>query len=343
MPARKILVIDDEPDVHGMLRALFRERPLEIHSAMNGADGIREAVRLQPDTILLDLKMPGGMNGIEVAERLKEDTRTQGIPVILLTSCRSTEDKIAAFRAGADDYVTKPFDTGEIDVRITSWIKRRDLIEGKNREIHNLKGDKLELERLAAMDEMTGLWNFREFRRRLRDEWLRSERYGAPLSLVMFDLDNFKRFNDTFGHPAGDDALREFATRLVGGGRETDIVARYGGEEFAIILPHTDILMATRVAERIRAALGEFTFLIGDRPARMTVSAGVATYPTSGAVDSVDSLVEHADRALYRAKELGKNRVESAMDGGGDGIDRDHGRRYGSRTSSTITGKRPRD
>ena len=338
MPVRKILVIDDDKDIHSMIRTLFKDKEFEVLSAYNGIDGHRDATQLQPDTILLDLKMPD-IDGIEVAERLKADTRTHGIPVILLTASKSTEDKIAAFRAGADDFVTKPFKTEEIDARVASWLKRRDLIAGKDMEIHSLKGEKLELERLLSLDDKTGLCNFREFRRKLREEWARSERYGAPLSLVMFDLDDFKRFNDTHGHPAGDTALREFAMLLTGGGRETDIVARYGGEEFAIILPHTDIVMATRVAERIRAAAEEFVFLAGDTPARMTVSAGVATYPSTGAVDSVVSLVEHADRALYRAKALGKNRVESADGGGGDEIDQAHGRKYGSRTSSTLTGK----
>ena len=314
MPVRKIMVIDDAQDIHSMIRSLFQGKPYEILSAFNGVDGLRDAIRLQPDTILLDLKMPPGIDGIEVAERLKGDSRTRGIPVIMLTACKSTSDKVAAFRAGADDFVTKPFETEEIDVRVASWINKRDASAGKDQEIHSLKGEKLELERLLALDHKTGLCNFREFRRRLHEEWLRSERYGAPLSLVMFDLDDFKKFNDTYGHPAGDTALREFATLLTGGGRTTDIIARYGGEEFSIILPHTDITFATQVAERVRASVDEFVFLTEDKPAHMTVSAGVATYPTTRTVDSVSSLVEQADRALYRAKELGKNRVIRASD-----------------------------
>jgi diguanylate cyclase (GGDEF)-like protein len=230
----------------------------------------------------------------------------------MLTACKSTNDKVAAFEAGADDFVNKAVDTVEIDARVASWIKKRDISAGKDRQIHNLKGEKLELERLLALDHKTGLCNFREFRRRLHEEWLRSERYGAPLSLVMFDLDNFKVFNDTYGHQAGDTALVEFSTLLTGGGRKIDVVARYGGEEFSIILPHTDITFATQVAERVRASVDEFVFLTDEQQAHMTVSAGVATYPTTPSVRSVNSLVEQADRALYRAKEMGKNRVVCA-------------------------------
>ena len=342
MPVRKILVIDDDPETCRMLRTNFAGRQMEFHGSLSGEDGIRKAVEIQPDVILLDLIMPG-IDGIEAADRLKGNPRTVFTPVIFLTSCRSTEHKVKAFRAGADDFVTKPFDFDEVEARIDSQLKRRDMLLGMSSKIDHLTGDNQELETQLALDDKTGLFNFREFRRKLREEWMRSERYGAPLSLVMFDLDDFKKFNDTYGHPAGDVALREFATLLTGGARATDTVARYGGEEFAMILPHTDIIMATRVAERIRAAVADFQFESGDAPARMTVSGGVAAYPTTGAVDSVDSLVEHADRALYRAKELGKNRVESAEDGGGDRIDREHGRKYGTRTSSTVAGKPPKD
>jgi diguanylate cyclase (GGDEF)-like protein len=159
------------------------------------------------------------------------------------------------------------------------------------------------------VDEKTGLYNFREFQRRLREEWQRAERYTVPLSVVFFDLDHFKRVNDTLGHQAGDRVLKEFAMLATGGARANDIAARYGGEEFAVILPHTDGEMAVRVAERIRRAVAEFEFDAGESPTRITVSAGVATLTAKREVSSVDDLVRAADAALYEAKELGRNRV----------------------------------
>jgi diguanylate cyclase (GGDEF)-like protein len=165
----------------------------------------------------------------------------------------------------------------------------------------------LELE--AMVDEKTGLANYRAFHKKLREEWERSERYKLPLSIVMLDLDDFKRVNDSVGHPAGDRVLREFAMLVSGGARGTDLAARYGGEEFAMILPHTDRERAQRVAERVRAAVADFSFLEPDHPLRVTVSAGVATFVSGLAISSGEQLVAAADRALYTAKRAGKNRV----------------------------------
>jgi diguanylate cyclase (GGDEF)-like protein len=133
----------------------------------------------------------------------------------------------------------------------------------------------------------------------------------------MLDLDDFKKLNDTLGHLAGDRALQEFATLVAGGARATDMAARYGGEEFAIVLPHTTGSMAVRVAERIREAARQFAFLADEHPRHMTVSCGVATYPSSTGVDSPDALIRVADQALYRAKQAGKDRVVDASEPGG--------------------------
>ena len=134
-------------------------------------------------------------------------------------------------------------------------------------------------------------------------------RYATPLSLIFLDLDNFKTINDTLGHPAGDRALKEFATLVTGGARTNDFAARYGGEEFAVILPHTDGVMGSRVARRIVAAVREFIFLEDEKPTHVTVSAGVATYPSSRDIASMEALVRAADAALYRAKDAGKDCV----------------------------------
>jgi two-component system chemotaxis family response regulator WspR len=245
--------------------------------------------------------MPG-LDGLATAKRLKSDPTTSGIPVILLTARRDVSAKVEAFASGADDYVTKPYEFEEVDARIRAMLRKRELYQALEQKTR-------ELEALAIVDDKTGLANYRQFDRKLREEWLRAERYATPLSLVMIDLDDFKLLNDTVGHPAGDRALREVATLVAGGARATDLAARYGGDEFSIILPHTDAAMASRVARRVINAIGEHAFLSEEHPCRLTASAGIATHASVTVLSGPEALVAAADRALYAAKALGKNRV----------------------------------
>ena len=290
----KILVVDDDAETAQMVRGWYKGQPVQILEAKDGDEGVRRATAEKPDIILMDLMMPG-TNGFEASRRLKADPATAGIPVILLSARREPETKREGFDAGIDHYVEKPFDLDEMDARIRSMIEKSKAY--------------LRLEEEATVDDKTGLANYRVFYKKLREEWERSERYQLPLSIVMLDLDDFKLVNDSVGHPAGDRVLREFAVLLSGGARGTDLPARYGGEEFAMILPHTDRDRAQRVAERIRAAVADFSFLEPDHPLRMTVSAGAATFAPAVHIASAEQLIAAADRALYAAKKAGKNRV----------------------------------
>jgi two-component system cell cycle response regulator len=305
---RRILVVDDEPATARLVRDWFRNQNYEILEAPNGATGIELALSGRPDLILLDLAMPD-MDGISVARQLKSDPSTRTLPIILLTACGDVNAKVEAFSAGADDYITKPFEFEEVDARIQSMLRKREFLVTLETTVRDLAETNEQLEQLLIVDEKTGLYNFRQFQKRLHEEWERSSRYLVPLSLVFLDLDHFKNVNDTLGHPAGDVILQEFATLVTGGARANDVAARYGGEEFAVILPHTDQEMATRVAERIRRAVADFVFLRDESPTKISVSAGVATHPAGKEIDSVDALVRAADRALYQAKDRGRNRV----------------------------------
>jgi diguanylate cyclase (GGDEF)-like protein len=308
---KRILVIDDDPETARLLRTWFKGRDYGIEDAPDAVEGLKLAVRSDPDIILLDIRMPG-MDGLATARHLKTDPVTRSIPIILLTACHEVNVKVEGFASGADDYVTKPFEFEEVDARIRAMLRKRELYVKLEGTVRDLQATNKQLEELLVVDEKTGLYNYRQFRQKLEEEWLRAERYGTPLSLIMLDLDDFKRLNDTRGHLAGDLALQEFATLVAGGARATDMAARYGGEEFAIVLPHTNGSMAVRVAERIREAARQFVFLADENPTHMTVSAGVATYPSSAGVDSPDALIRIADQALYRAKQAGKDRVVDA-------------------------------
>ena len=292
----KILVVDYDAETAHQLRDWYSGQQVEVLEAANGEAGARLATRETPDIILMDVNMPG-INGIEASRRLKADPATRSIPVILLGARRKPHINRDGFDAGIDQYVEKPFDLREMDLRIRSMIVKMKTYQRLMTEL--------------TIDVKTGLANYRVFEQELHKEWRRAEQHGMPLSLAMFDLDNFKRLNESVGHPAADRVLREFAMIVARGARDTDLPARYGGEEFAMIMANTDRELATRVAERIRAAVAEFVFLEIDQPLRVTVSVGIATVSPGSDITSAEQLVSAADRALYAAKNAGKNRVSA--------------------------------
>jgi diguanylate cyclase (GGDEF)-like protein len=218
----------------------------------------------------------------------------------------------------------------ELDGKSRKTTEYAQSLERVNRELHAMRQEleaqneslaeaNAKLEALATTDGMTGLANHRAFQGRLRTEMARAERHGTPLALLLLDVDHFKRYNDTYGHPAGDDVLCTVGRLMREAVREGDLAARYGGEEFAVLLPATDVESALAIAERIRAAVAAYPFPHAD----VTLSAGVTDVTIVGSDDPED-LVGSADAALYAAKRAGRNRVVVAAgaEGGGPVLSR---------------------
>jgi len=288
----RVLVIDDSEDVHRLLRVRLKNEELVLEVALDGPVGLAAAKDAPPALILLDLDMPG-MHGFEVLRRLKEDAKTQSIPVIVLSGNCSSEDKVAAFDLGAVDYVGKPFEFTELRVRVRSALRLQRLMQM--------------LAQRAQIDGLTGLWNRAFFDQRWREEYARCARHGHALSVALFDIDHFKAVNDTFGHPAGDEVLQGVAKIIRQECRQPDLACRFGGEEFVLVLPDTDSENAARLAERVRHAVEESIW--PRHPThRVTISVGIAGASGSTQVSESD-WVEAADRNLYAAKRSGRNCV----------------------------------
>lgn len=286
------LLIDDSPDVHRLLSIRLRNDGLELLGATCGADGVRKTREAQPSVILLDIDMPG-MDGFEVLRALKDSDETLHIPVIMLSSSHSAQDKVTAFDLGAVDFITKPFDVTELRVRVRSALRVSHLLQM--------------LAKLASVDGLTGLYNRSHFDQRCGEAVAAARRHDRSLSLALIDLDHFKSVNDTYGHPAGDSVLQSLAKLLRRECRQSDVACRYGGEEFALLMPETTPEDAAGLCERVRQSLGSIVW--PSHPERsITCSVGVVG-ATGACALGPEAWVELADRNLYRAKREGRNRV----------------------------------
>ncbi|MGO2129716.1 MAG: GGDEF domain-containing response regulator [Pseudoalteromonas prydzensis] len=268
----------------------------EIFLVESGEQALTFIQSTQVDLIILDIVMPG-IDGYEVLVRLKENPTTQAIPVIFISANTSHDDEAKGFELGAMDYIAKPFSTAIVRARVRNQL----LIKQKN--------DLLEV--LASIDGLTEIPNRRYLDENLSREWRRSQRTGTPLSVLLMDIDHFKRYNDCYGHRAGDDCLKRVAHALVAAcERGSDFVARYGGEEFAAVLPNTNQQDAWQCANKLRDAVNALniphkTSLNADH---VTISIGVAT-TEFGQVYAEHTLLEEADLALYEAKATGRDKI----------------------------------
>ena len=310
----RILIAEDDPISLVLLQALLNQWGYEVIVTHDGNEAWQVLqADMAPRLAILDWEMPG-MDGPALCHQVRERQGSPYTYIILLTARTKREDLIAGMEAGADDYVTKPFDAHELRVRLRAGRRILDL--------QNALLEAQEILRLqATQDPLTSLWNRGMIMELLGRELARAKRERSPLSVLMLDLDLFKIVNDTYGHLAGDLVLREAAQRMRGSVRAYDAVGRYGGEEFLIVSPGCPAVGAVNLAERIRKAIGEKPMNTSEALISITISVGVATAEyvdkratpnkNLGEYTEAENLVRAADDALYRAKRWGRNRVES--------------------------------
>jgi diguanylate cyclase (GGDEF)-like protein len=256
-----------------------------------------------PSLAILDWMMPG-MDGLQVCREVRQQAREPYTYLLLLTARSQQADVIAGLEAGADDYLTKPFDANELRMRLRAGRRILDL----QAELIFIRE---ELRKQATHDSLTRLWNRAAICEILQRELDRTRRSNMPLSIILVDIDYFKRINDTYGHLAGDAVLREAAHRMHVVSRPYDAIGRYGGEEFLLVLPGCDEAGAMTLAERLRASMEAETIAIAEGGVPLTCSMGIATHEVA---QDVEALLGAADVALYRAKKTGRNRVELATE-----------------------------
>ncbi|EFL51092.1 response regulator receiver modulated diguanylate cyclase [Solidesulfovibrio fructosivorans JJ]] len=295
VPPATVLVVDDAPSNLAILTETLRSE-FDVRIATSGFEALHLVCDAPPDLILLDILMPE-MDGYEVCRRLKADFSTRNIPVIFLTAKNEVSDETTGLALGAVDYITKPITVPIVQARVRAHVELKR------------RGDLLET--LSMRDGLTGIPNRRRFDEYLNRAWRHALRCNTPLSMIMADIDDFKAYNDAYGHMAGDECLRAVAGALSGALRRPgDLVARFGGEEFAVVLEHTELPGALHLAEAMRAAVIDLDLGHEDSRAAqvVTVSLGAATL-TPKAGMTPETLIGAADRMLYAAKQAGRNRV----------------------------------
>ena len=299
-----ILIVDDEPFSAEVLHsALSSEYDLLL--ANNGYDAIRIIKERRPDLVILDVVMPG-LNGFDVCRIIKSDNAFADIPVIFLTATDSIESETQGLGLGGIDYLTKPVNLGLLKLRAHNHIelKRRSDLVRQQRDL--LIRQKVELEYMARTDLLTGLANRWEMATRLDAEKSRSERHGKIFSMLIADIDHFKRVNDSYGHVAGDRVIQAIADTLGSSIRHEDTCGRWGGEEFLILLPETGLQKAKSVAEKIVETIRTTKTDWEGQSIGVTASMGYGEF-TPGM--SIDDFVRQVDDALYGAKAAGRDRV----------------------------------
>lgn len=295
----KVMIVEDDPISRHLLETFLSDWDYDILAVNDGTEAwetIKESKTQAPSLIISDWMMPN-MNGLELCKKIREMEKHDYIYFILLTSKSERKDVIEGLDSGADDFIVKPFDHGELKSRVK--IGER---------IINLESRIMEM---ANKDFLTGILNRRAFMERMEEEIVRSVREHKIFSLILIDIDHFKTINDSYGHQVGDLVLQKVTGRLSEIIRPYDSLGRYGGEEFVVCSPERNMDQSAIIAERMRRNTEEIKIKLPDNtlfPIQITASFGVACF-MEGIDDNTDAIIKRADDALYRAKSEGRNRV----------------------------------
>lgn len=317
----RVMLVDDQAIVAEALRRMLAgEADIDYHYCSDPTRAIDEAIIFKPTVILQDLVMPD-VDGLMLLKFFRANPLVNSVPIVVLSTKEDAKTKSEAFEFGATDYLVKFPDRIEVIARIRAHSRsfmaqqqRDEAYRALSELQRELESKNSELERLSSLDGLTGIANRRVFDEFIKKEWLRAARDHRSISLIMIDIDHFKKFNDGYGHQGGDDCLRKVANALVATvKRPSDLVARYGGEEFGVVMPDTDREGAANIAEALREAIDSMNIPheFSTTSDHVTISLGVATMPPSG-VTAPEELISRADEALYLAKESGRNRFQLA-------------------------------
>ncbi len=297
----KVLAVEDDTLTLRMLEKYLSDWGYDVVTAKDGMEAWEVFQKGDINLVVTDWSMPR-MNGLELIEKIRAEKSAEYSFIILLTGKSEKEEIVEGISKGADDYITKPFDKGELSVRVRAGQRILDLQQ-------KLMEANKKLEKMAVTDPLTGLYNRWAMVQRLRKEIDPEMTYEMPTAFIMADIDHFKKVNDTYGHDAGDEVLKEVANRLKEAYRNYDIICRMGGEEFLVVAPDVPLDHAAMVAERARRLIEEKPFTLpGGEDIRMTCSFGVCHTVLFGKW-KVDEFLKTADQALYKSKENGRNQV----------------------------------
>lgn len=297
---RRILVVDDDDETLKLVTAALNHQGYKVRTAVSGDAGLAEMNSWRPHLVLLDVNMPG-LNGIETLRRLRE--RDEYVSCLFVSGMSSSEAVIRGLDSGADDYISKPFDVLELLARVRSQLRIKDLND-------KLKAANEKLKELVDIDDLTGLFNMRSLYKKLDFELDRARRYGRSICVLMMDMDHFKKVNDNNDHLFGSFVLSEVGSIIRENIRKVDFAARYGGDEFLVVLTEINLEGARIFAERLRLKIAHYNFENENHSMKLTASLGFSIVnPKLNDLDA-RALVRHADKALYTAKEKGRNRYE---------------------------------